>query len=243
MCGDPRLTKSAKEKYIGTLCGSRGQCIECRNNENYYKNNTQLCDDMNCIYSRAEDPAYFLEEKIGLDKDEKVPEEEAPLPSVDWLEAQEEEAEPEEEDVFLKNLQVNPKDPCRSYNIVSDCWDQEECKYNPRQGCTELVGDENQAELKRVWDKREEDERLQLERALEEEVKEEEAEVPSKPYDDFPRINAASSYPTSKEGYQCIGNCTIQDHGNIYQNLCSCNTAPYKSQGGWGPYVGLGSLR
>ena len=52
---------------------------------------------MNCIYSRAEDPTYFLEEKISLDKDEKVPEE-APLPSVDWLEAQEEEAEPEEEE-------------------------------------------------------------------------------------------------------------------------------------------------
>ena len=28
---------------------------------------------------------------------------------------------------------------------------------------------------------------------------------------------------------------TIQDHGNFYQNVCSCNTTPYKSQGGWGP--------
>jgi len=44
--------------------------------------------------------------------------------------------------------------PCRSNQTVPECWEQENCKYHPRKGCTELDGDEDQADLKRLWDER-----------------------------------------------------------------------------------------
>ena len=45
-------------------------------------------------------------------------------------------------------------DPCRSNRTVPECWEQENCKYHSRKGCTELDVDEDQADLKRLWDER-----------------------------------------------------------------------------------------
>ena len=55
----------------------------------------------------------------------------------------------DEEDTFIPEL-----DPCRSYNVVSECWRQPNCKYNPRKGCTDLDVGDDRDELKRLWDQR-----------------------------------------------------------------------------------------
>ena len=45
-------------------------------------------------------------------------------------------------------------DPCRSNQTVPECWEQSNCKYHSRRGCTELDDEEDQADLKRLWDER-----------------------------------------------------------------------------------------
>jgi hypothetical protein len=63
---------------------------------------------------------------------------------------EEDETEDEtEEDTFIPGL-----DPCRSYNVASECWRQPNCKYNPREGCTDLDVGDDRDELKRLWDQR-----------------------------------------------------------------------------------------
>jgi hypothetical protein len=84
---------------------------------------------------------------------------------------EEDETEDEtEEDTFIPGL-----DPCRSYNVASECWRQPNCKYNPRKGCTDLDVGDDRDELKRLWDQRVQEEEEEEEE--EEEQQQEEADL------------------------------------------------------------------
>ena len=79
----------------------------------------------------------------------------------------------EEEEAFIPEL-----DPCRSYNVVSECWRQPNCEYNPRKGCTDLDVGDDRDELKRLWDQRgQEEEKDEEEEEKEKEEEEEEVDL------------------------------------------------------------------